>query len=152
MRLVFSRKGFDSSAGRVPSPILPDGTLYSLPIPDPYSQIRFGDIRAKGVPIANLVPDLTRGRINAGNRVHLDPDLRHDALRRPTGWRPLFGQANSAQSHLKNQGVTCGDLFLFFGWFRRVTQDLGRWRYVPDAPDLHVLFGWLQIGGILGGG
>jgi len=34
MRVILSRKGFDSSFGGCPSPILPDGTLLSLPIPE----------------------------------------------------------------------------------------------------------------------
>ena len=33
MRVILSRKGFDSQYGGMPSPILPDGTLLSLPIP-----------------------------------------------------------------------------------------------------------------------
>src|ERR1035441_4619606 len=31
MKLILSRKGFDSSAGGKPSPIFPDGTMISLP-------------------------------------------------------------------------------------------------------------------------
>jgi len=34
MKVILSRKGFDSSYGGCPSPILPDGTLLSLPIPE----------------------------------------------------------------------------------------------------------------------
>ena len=33
MKVILSRKGFDSSNGGVPSPIMPDGTLLSMPIP-----------------------------------------------------------------------------------------------------------------------
>ena len=33
MKVILSRKGMDSESGRVASPILPDGTLLSLPIP-----------------------------------------------------------------------------------------------------------------------
>ena len=33
MKIILSRKGFDSSYGGYPSPILPDGSLVSLPIP-----------------------------------------------------------------------------------------------------------------------
>ena len=38
MKLILSRKGFDSQSGGCPSPIFPNGTLYSLPIP--YDPIR----------------------------------------------------------------------------------------------------------------
>ncbi|MGC9778582.1 MAG: hypothetical protein HZR80_05015 [Candidatus Heimdallarchaeota archaeon] len=34
LKAILSRKGFDSSFGGCPSPILPDGTLLSLPIPE----------------------------------------------------------------------------------------------------------------------
>ena len=33
MKVILSRKGFDSSNGGCPSPIMPDGTLLSMPIP-----------------------------------------------------------------------------------------------------------------------
>ncbi len=32
-RLILSHKGFDSRSGGCPSPIFPDGTMFSLPIP-----------------------------------------------------------------------------------------------------------------------
>lgn len=148
MRIILSRKGFDSSAGGVPSPILPDGRLCSLPIPEsgphPHPR-RYGDLYHDGQALGPLVRDLTRGRLDARSRVHLDPDLRRDAVPRPAGWRPAAGQAGAAESHLRRQGVGPGDLFLFFGWFRRVERAGDRWRYVPRAPHLHVLFGWLQI-------
>lgn len=34
MKFILSRKGMDSAAGGFANPILPDGTLLSLPIPD----------------------------------------------------------------------------------------------------------------------
>ena len=34
MKIILSRKGFGASYGGKLSPIFPDGTLYSLPIPD----------------------------------------------------------------------------------------------------------------------
>ena len=33
MKYIFSRKGFDSTAGGYPSLIFPDGSLFSVPIP-----------------------------------------------------------------------------------------------------------------------
>ena len=33
MKIILSRKGFDSGYGKIASPILPDGTLLSMPIP-----------------------------------------------------------------------------------------------------------------------
>ena len=33
MKIILSRKGFDSKNGGFPSPVLPDGKMMSLPIP-----------------------------------------------------------------------------------------------------------------------
>jgi hypothetical protein len=148
MKLIFSRKGFDSANGGCPSPIL-DGQLCSLPIPDAGASTRYREISAfNGSSIARIVEDLTRGRIVRGDGAHLDPDLRRDAIARGAGWRPIFGQAAAAQSHLSRHGITRGDLFLFFGCFRSAKRDGGAFRFVRDAPKLHVIFGWLQVGKI----
>lgn len=44
MKIILSRKGFDSSNGGQPNPIMPDGTLLSLPIPDPDGNNEFSDL------------------------------------------------------------------------------------------------------------
>ncbi len=148
MKLILSRKGFDSANGGCPSPIL-DGQLCSLPIPDAGSPTPYGKIAAfNGVAIARIVEDLTRGRIGRGDGAHLDPDLRSDALARAAGWRPIFGQAAAAQSHLARHKVGRGDLFLFFGSFRQAEKVGAKFRFVRDAPKLHVIFGWLQVGSV----
>lgn len=149
MRLILSRKGFDSSAGGAASPILPDGTFCSLPIPDPWSRLRYAEIEGASASLGRIVEELTERRVRARSFAHLDPDLDPHALPRARGWRPLFGQAGAAQSHLARQGVRRGDVFLFFGWFRRCSRQNGRFRYVRCAPDLHVLFGWLEVGEVV---
>jgi hypothetical protein len=203
VKLILSRKGFDSGIGKVPSPIWPDGRLYSLPIPETrpsrhsitYGDITYGNIaylhhcdysnsdhsnpgnpdpgnpnpdnpKQKHHSLAPLIETLTRGKITPKHPVHLDPDLDARSLIRPNGWQPCFGQAGAADRHLQRQGVTVGDLFLFFGWFRQIepvaikpvaikpgqiepmgqSQDSPTYRYRADAPDLHVIFGWLQVG------
>jgi Nucleotide modification associated domain 3 len=150
MKLILSRKGFDSSFGGCASPIFEDDTFVSLPIPERTSRLRYSDIGGKQ-RIGSIVEDLTsrcNRSLKASDHVHLDPDLRFDSLPRKTGWRPLFGQAESAQSHLDNNGVGPGDIFLFFGWFRRVEECDGRFRFRPGAPDIHMFFGWLEVGAI----
>lgn len=145
MKLVFSRKGCDSSAGGMPSPIFPDNRLWSIPIPDARSPLRYRDIQHPAGAAA-VARDLSNRRLNAASRVHLDPDLDAATLPREAGWRRLFGQHGAAHRHLQHQRVGCGDLLLFFGWFRQVERIQRRWRYRPAAADLHVLFGWMQIG------
>jgi len=149
MKLIISRKGFDTSAGGIPSPILPDGRMVSLPIPDKQSRIRYADININGESIAPLVSSLTRGRIPPNHGAHLDPDLSPGNFPRLSGWRPLFGQTGAAQGHLFKNGVQAGDLFLFFGLFRRTTFSNGEYTWLKGSPLIHVIWGWLQIGEIL---
>lgn len=154
MKIIFSRKGFDSSYGQMPSPILPDGSMMSFPIPSEGSGARrFDSIQLNGrVDHVKIAHDLSNGRISGSTMVHMDPDLCADNLARTSGWKPSFGQVGSAQGHLSNLGVDRGDLFLFFGWFRQVDQRDGTWVFQPNAPDVHVLFGWLQVGEIIAAG
>lgn len=150
MKIVLSRKGVDSSAGGFASPIFPDGRMISVPIPDQRAQVKYRDIQTKTTDrsIGKLVRDLSRGKLGAAQKVHLDPDLERTSLPRQSGWRPMFGQCGAAQSHLSSLGVGRGDLFLFFGWFRRVECYHKRWRFVSGAPDLHVLYGWMQVASV----
>ena len=148
VKLILSRKGFDLQSGGCPSPIFPDGTLYSLPIPHDQSEITYGDLSHGDTNIGEVVADLTRNRIGTKDHAHLDPDINHVAYPRQKGWRPLFGQSGAAQGHLRNHGVQIGDLFLFFGLFQKVEKNSGRWSFVKNAPRQHILWGWLQIGEI----
>lgn len=141
MRIILSRKGFDSSFGGCPSPLL-DGSPLSLPIPTRQPTLtKYENLRQ---PIPGLVSDLTRGRLTGEHNCHLDPDL--DPLVLPTrapGWRGALGQVAQAQKHLSNQGVGPGDLFLFWGLFRPVRRQHGVWRYF--GKPVHSVFGWLQV-------
>ena len=150
MRIILSRKAFDSGSGGVPSPILDDGRMIPLPIPDKASPIRYQDLSWDGTSVGPLVAALTKGRIPATHFAHLDPDVNPGSLPRDPGWRALFGQDGSAQGHLAKQGVTVGDLFLFFGLFRPVTGSGSSTRPLRAAPARHVLWGWLQVGSIIG--
>ena len=57
----------------------------------------------------------------------------------------MLGQAGIPQSHLNKQGVGSGDVFLFFGLYRHVEETTQGWRFVRGSPELHVLYGWLQV-------
>ncbi len=156
MKIILSRKGLDSSFGSVPSPILPDGRLVPVPIPEIHrpepSLPTLADLSLWSGPpdisTADLMTQVSRGKMNGSTTVHLDPDLDSLTIARRPGWRGAFGQSGAAERHLQNQGVTIGDLFLFFGWFRQVECRNGSLRFVRGAEDVHVLFGYLQIGEI----
>jgi hypothetical protein len=104
VKIVLSRKGFDSAAGKAPSPIV-DGRPVSMPIPATRSSATtYADIG-----LGNLVERVTTRRISRTHLCHHDPMF--------VGEECIFGQVDAAQSHLTNQGVGAGDLFLFFGLF-----------------------------------
>ncbi|MHB8425798.1 MAG: Nmad3 family putative nucleotide modification protein [Gammaproteobacteria bacterium] len=149
MKLILSRKGFDSQNGGMASPILPDGRLLPLPIPRARGKKTMADVPYLTADGPAILADLSRGKCDLKTRIHLDPDLeRADGGHLP-GWRPAFGQTRAAQGHLHNKGVGQGDVFLFFGWFKQIEQHAGKWRYVPHVPDLHVLFGWIEVGKVV---
>ena len=48
MKVILSRKGFDSMNGSCPSPIMPDGTLLSMPIPSD-DEANYDDLYYNGI-------------------------------------------------------------------------------------------------------
>ena len=155
-RLILSRKGFDSGSGGGPSPRLPDGRLVSLPIPDPGSPIAYADAYHDGGTYLDLLKSVgidsvrDRGKSFAVDETlgaHLDPDTISTQRPRPPGWRPTLGQLGNAQSHLRDNAVGVGDLFLFFGLFRDTKNIPGGLRFV--GPEYHALWGWLEVGNVV---
>ena len=133
-RLILSRKGFDAKAGGVASPILRDGRIYSLPIPQDHpSPAKYRDLKFDEISGADLLNG-TSASISPDSFCHLDP-----LLNKKIG---IFGQASSSQTELKNNAIGSGDLFLFFGWFRD---------YFNKGKNLHHLFGWLEVERVIEG-
>lgn len=146
MKIILSRKGFDSSNGGMPSPIFPDGKIVSLPIPASKSPTKLNDLNINGYDIVEIISALSRGRIKPEQYVHLDPDLDPQILAdRPENWRGAFGQVGAAQKHLTNNHIGNGDLFIYFGWFKEIEQHKGVWRFRAGSPDLHAIYGWLLV-------
>ena len=122
MRIVFSRKGFDSAAGGGPSPIV-DGRPLSLPIPaGAASRTTYADLG-----LGTLAEAASRGRVKPHDACHHDPMF--------TEGECLFGQCGAAQTHLANRGVGPGDAFVFFGLFRDG----------ETGEPHHRIFGWQRI-------
>jgi len=122
VRIVFSRKGFDSASGGTASPIV-SGVPISLPIPTLKRSITTYEQAGLG----ELVARITRGRRRGQDLCHEDPMFYEG--------RCAFGQTGAAQSHLANNGVGVGDVFLFFGLF--ADED--------GANRHHRIFGFLQV-------
>lgn len=154
MKIILSRKGFDSEAGGCASPIFPGGSMASFPIPWATAKHQMKEVVCRGHNLGDVARDLTRRRllknqIHGDSEIHLDPDLNRPQASRHIDWRPAFGQDGRAQTHLENQGVDIGDLFLFFGWFHQVDKFKEHWDFIRGTRDVHVIFGWLQVGSIL---
>lgn len=149
MKIILSRKGFDSSCGGQASPILPDGTLLSMPIPSGDKQ-KYSELLWDGLSYLDIICQLkSKTKLNGSSHCHLDPDLRDNTILREKGWKPAFGQTGSSLTELRDNGVKEKDLFLFFGWFRQTEYYNGRLRYIPRSPNLHVIYGYMQIGSIV---
>lgn len=160
MKIILSRKGFDSATGGFASPILPDNRMVSLPIPEEGTGIAYSKLKIdnystyytlmEGLGMETLKCGKLRASLTSTQNCHLDPDIVQDIVVRADGWRGVFGQTGLSAVHLKNQGIKEGDLFLFFGWFKKTVQNQGRIIYDnQDAEGKHVLFGYLQIGEIV---
>ena len=97
-KLIISRKGFDSGSGGCLSPIIPDGTMFSLPIPS-WDQEAFEDLQHGDIDIASVVTGVTNGRMSGQNLIHLDPDLNFEAYRHRKEranwqhWRGMLGHS-----------------------------------------------------------
>lgn len=125
MKIVFSRKGFDSSVGGFPSPII-DGKPISLPIPNKVT--RHSDTTYSDLGLGEIVERVTKGKINRSIQCHNDPMFE--------GGRCAFGPGTTAaQGHLSNNGVAVGDIFLFFGLFSETN----------GSDKHHRIFGYLEV-------
>lgn len=152
MQVSFSRKGFDSSNGTQPNAILPDGTLIPFPIPDTTGLDTYGNIVSNGKSYFEIISELNpRTSLKPTDHCHLDPDLIRKVKPRKDGWTAAFGQADQSLSELRNKDFGCGDLFLFFGWFRETEFINGRLQYKRKrfAPDIQLIYGYMQVGDIL---
>lgn len=153
MKVSFSRKGFDSSNGGQPNAILPDGTLLPFPIPDKTGIDCYDSLVLNGRSFYDIISELKpRTRLRKEDCCHLDPDLRKDVKLRDEGWMSAFGQAEQSLSELSNKEFGEGDLFLFFGWFRETEYVNGKLKYSRNAPDIQLIYGYMQVGTILKAG
>ena len=149
MKVILSRKGFDSGFGGMPSPVLPDRTMLSMPIPSKGDLVHYHDLKYNNLTYADIIQQLNPNNPVIHKECHLDPDIRGEVIERMKGWKPAFGQIGAARTHLCNQGVGIGDLFLFFGWFRETKYKDGKLTYIGPSSGFHAIYGYMQIGEII---
>ena len=101
MKVVLSRKGFDSANGGIMSPIFEDGTMVSFPIPSKdveKDNIRYDELFCDGICMKTILNALG---YRGAEHCHLDPDLvkdrRWESIRE---WTPAFGQINQSATYL----------------------------------------------------
>ena len=154
MKIILSRKGFDTAHGRYPSPII-NGTPLSLPIPDQQDTIKYSDLTFNNKSYFQIMTELGMHGYNPNSTCHFDPDLTCNALTNrnlDNDWRGTLGQMMQAQGHLNNQDVGIGDLFLFFGWFKETEYIDGKLSYKKDPKypnGFHLVWGYLEISKII---
>lgn len=153
MKVILSRKGFDSTYGGYPSPILSDGRMISLPIPSSIDNVTYSELWMNDnvtymeymKKISDKIRDGKPVSFDKKTRCHLDPDIDCHVLKnRASEWRGCFGQAGAAQSVLDKRHVDEGDLFLFFGWFHTVSEENGVMSFARSK-GFHAIYGYLQI-------
>ena len=156
MKIIFSRKGFDSDNGGIVSPIMEDGTLVSFPIPSD-DKDSFDDLFYLNQPYSQILKNLKYKENPQYPNCHIDPDLSQNRRKHQiNGWCPIFGQVNSSAVYLLNTvKVQPGDLFLFFGNYHKVKFVDGKYRYIKNTGDfysdndLQLIWGYLQVGEII---
>lgn len=155
LRVILSRKGFDIVNGGMASPIFPNNQIISLPIPSHNDNIRYSELKLNNSEtyysfISNLQRNKRKKMILISDTCHLDPDIYPKILKRNKEWKPLFGQVGASQTHLEDNNIGIGDLFLFFGWFRHTQLINNELRFDKRKNySLHVVFGYFQIDQVL---
>ena len=149
MKIILSRKGFDSESGGYPSPTLPDGRMISLPIPSENDCFHYQDLKLDNKTYFDLMKELGINGDILNTPCHVDPDICKEVISRPEKWKHLFGQRGAAQGHLDKQNIQDGDIFLFFGTFQKTKEDGGKIKFDSNNKPKHVIFGYLQIGEII---
>ena len=166
-KIIFSRKGFDTNCGRIPSLII-GKQMIILPIPekepcinrDGFTDKKYGEIEIKinetgeSITLKDLIlAACGRDTKAIGNGValgrdvdgycHLDPQVLnyfHDP-----SFVASLGQEGRPYDILAKYNVGKGDIFLFFGNFAKA--DSKTYRLTQNGFS-HYLWGYMQIGGV----
>jgi hypothetical protein len=168
MKIILSRKGFDSAHGGIASPVFPTGKMLSFPIPgtdNKKDSIKYSDLWFDGMDLAQILCDLGYKEEKYSQYCHLDPDLvesrRKDNVE---NWTAAFGQINQSAKYLRNQQVgegkngEEGDLFFFFGNFHHVEKKNGKISYIRRSKNttgdfrgstFQAIWGYMQVGKVV---
>lgn len=164
IKIILSRKGVDTSIGKIASPIFDDGRMISLPIPVSTKEVNSYKNQKNTELIyeyykfkkAFTLLELENILDNLGEYCHYDPDLRERTI--SDGWKASLGQCGPNATKLKNEynKEEYRFIFLFFGRFRFVKEENGKYRYVVKkdisnfeekykCKDIHAIWGYLVV-------
>lgn len=146
--IILSRKGFDSTSGGKASIILCEEekrTIIPFFIPQQLCGDSYESLQApNGDSYRKIFSDLGITHKQA----HVDPYI-FPAYKKRSIKRGMFGQDGTSQSHLDNNHVDKGDIFLFFGWYKYARKKGDRYSYDHDSTynnGFHMLYGFLEVG------
>lgn len=167
MKVILSRKGFDSSWGGFPSIILPKEMgrkMISFPIPvtSPEIGIKAEDIYyvEAGKTLKDFFNELPieqeKKYINNKTGFHVDPEVQNIKIDNQKSFIErgygTLGQCSAAAGHLANNGISAGGIsekdpaiFLFFGWFCKTEIENDKIKYIgnPLVDGFHAIWGYL---------
>lgn len=162
MKVILSRKGFDSENGGIPSAIMPNGDVVSFPIPS-NNNASFDDLKYGERSYRAILDDLAKKYgLNEWPQpiasCHVDPDLDKSRwMVPPRNWKPAFGPDYTVWHYLNETvGIHRNDIFLFFGTFHYLTTNIfGDFEFARKTgdfyhdSDLHLIWGYLQVGDVI---
>lgn len=153
MRIILSRKGLDSGVCDISNLLFVgkngNKNLIMLPIPaddgvHTYQELNFGNEETFNIVKQYL--DKSK-KINIQSKCHADPNI-VNYFNDPV-FLGSIGQVDQAQSHLQNQKIDIGDLFIFFGVFAEAGLNVDNNLVYNKSNLKHIMFGYMQIGDII---
>ena len=155
MRIILSRKGFDSSVqGGGSASFVYENDIYPLPIPEVGNKIKYEDLLFD--EDHNLLKVMRDLNINQFTECHFDPYITDKMLDKNSpirDWKKSLGQCDIAQNILAAEKINKDDLFIFFGWFNQIEVTDGKYKYSPFSghhkEGVQMLYGYLQIDEII---
>lgn len=149
MKVILSRKGLDSTYCDIANLCINNTELVMLPIMSKNNTATYKDLSLCENPTtSNVVEQIFNHSktINTDTHCHVDPNLIN--FYKVDSFLGSLGQVNSSQAHLLNQGVSVGDIFIFFGLFNDCNTSQSEVK-VFKSKSKHIIFGYLQIGEIV---
>ncbi len=153
MKIILSRKGIDSSFGKVSNLIVNDTDFLMFPIPDSQDNATYQDIKAYNTIWNKLYKNQNYyNELSPDKTCHLDPNIQNFLNEQP--FLGSLGQVDGAQTQLKNQGIDKdiiddGIIFIFFGLFSKADEDDTAFEISSYFKKRHVIFGFLEVGDII---